>query len=77
MITDPGSALGASARERGFRHVWENEPDIGGRYSALSLFGVAPAALIDADGDGGGSKGSSDPLAQVLAGHPAYAVTAG
>jgi len=50
VITDPGSALGASARERGFRHVWENEPDIGGRYSALSLFGVAPAALIDADG---------------------------
>ena len=50
VITDPGSALGASARERGFLHVWENDPDIGGRYSALSLFGIAPAALIDVDG---------------------------
>ena len=43
--TDPGSALGELARERGFRAVFENPPDIGGRYSALSLFGLVPAAL--------------------------------
>ena len=51
VVTDPGSALGALARERGFAHVWENDPDIGGRYSALSLFGMVPAALIGVDGD--------------------------
>ncbi len=50
VITDPGSALGDLARERGFRHVWENDPDIGGRYSALSLFGIVPAALLGFDG---------------------------
>lgn len=51
VITDPGSALGDLARSRGFRRVFENNPDIGGRYAALSLFGIVPAALIDADGD--------------------------
>lgn len=51
VVTDPGSALGDLARERGFAEVFENNPDIGGRYSALSLFGMVPAALIDADGE--------------------------
>jgi glucose-6-phosphate isomerase len=50
VVTDPGSALAELARERRFRHVWENDPDIGGRYSALSLFGMVPAALSDVDG---------------------------
>jgi len=44
-VTDPGTSLGALARERGFRHVFENRPDIGGRYSALSYFGMVPAAF--------------------------------
>jgi transaldolase/glucose-6-phosphate isomerase len=44
-ITDPGSPLVDLARERGFRRVFENDPDIGGRYSVLSLFGLVPAAL--------------------------------
>ncbi len=44
-VTDPGSPLGELARERGFRHVFENDPDIGGRYSVLSYFGLVPAAL--------------------------------
>jgi len=43
-VTDPGSPLVELARERGFRHVFENDPDIGGRYSALSFFGLVPAA---------------------------------
>ena len=47
-ITDPGSSLLELARERGFRAVFENDPNIGGRYSALSLFGLVPAALIGA-----------------------------
>jgi transaldolase / glucose-6-phosphate isomerase len=48
-ITDPGSSLEALAREQGFRRVFHGAPDIGGRYSALSAFGVVPAALIGAD----------------------------
>jgi transaldolase / glucose-6-phosphate isomerase len=43
-VTDPGSPLVELARERGFRHVFENDPDIGGRYSVLSYFGLVPAA---------------------------------
>ena len=49
VITDPGSELGALARERGLADVFENRPDIGGRYSALSLFGVVPGLLMGAD----------------------------
>ena len=44
-VTDPGSPLVEIARERGFRHVFEADPDIGGRYSVLSHFGLVPAAL--------------------------------
>jgi glucose-6-phosphate isomerase len=49
VITDPGSQLAELARERGFAEVWENRPDIGGRYSALSLFGMVPGLLAGAD----------------------------
>ena len=48
-ITDPGSELERLARERGFRHVFTGEPTIGGRYSALSPFGIVPAALMGVD----------------------------
>jgi transaldolase / glucose-6-phosphate isomerase len=48
-ITDHGSGLEALARERGFRRTFLNDPDIGGRYSALSYFGLVPAALMGAD----------------------------
>jgi transaldolase / glucose-6-phosphate isomerase len=44
-VTDPGSPLVDLARERGFREVFENDPEIGGRYSVLSYFGLVPAAL--------------------------------
>jgi transaldolase / glucose-6-phosphate isomerase len=50
-VTDPGTPLADTARERGFRHLFENPPDIGGRYSALSLFGLVPAAVIGIDID--------------------------
>jgi transaldolase / glucose-6-phosphate isomerase len=50
-ITDPGSPLEAVARRRGFRKLFLNPPDVGGRYSALSLFGLVPGALIGADLD--------------------------
>ena len=48
-ITDPGSDLERVATERGFRRVFSGEPTIGGRYSALSPFGVVPAALMGID----------------------------
>ena len=48
-ITDPGSGLADLARELKFRHTFLNDPHIGGRYSALSYFGLFPAALIGVD----------------------------
>ena len=51
-ITDEGSILQKVGEEREFRRVFINRPDIGGRYSALSFFGLVPGALIGADVDG-------------------------
>ena len=48
-VTDPGTSLEALAGERGFRWTFANPPDIGGRYSALSFFGLVPAALSGVD----------------------------
>jgi glucose-6-phosphate isomerase len=48
-ITDPGSGLAALATEHGFRRTFLGDPDIGGRYSALSAFGIVPAALMGVD----------------------------
>src|SRR3954453_16081779 len=45
-VTDPGSPLADLGREQGFRRVFANDPDIGGRYSVLSYFGLVPAALM-------------------------------
>ncbi|MCF8242796.1 MAG: hypothetical protein K9J16_15565 [Melioribacteraceae bacterium] len=48
-ITDPGSGLESMARELNFRKIFLNDPNIGGRYSALSFFGMVPAALVGVD----------------------------
>ena len=48
-ITDPGSKLEELARDYGFRETFLNDPTIGGRYSALSYFGLVPAALVGVD----------------------------
>jgi len=48
-ITDPETSLADEATKRGFRRVFLNPPDIGGRYSALSYFGLVPAALGGVD----------------------------
>src|SRR5262249_32516437 len=48
-ITDPGSRLESLARERGFRRVFLNPPDVGGRYAALSPLALVPAALMGHD----------------------------
>ena len=50
-ITDAGTPLEELAAERGFRRTFLNPPDIGGRYSALSYFGLVPGALIGANLD--------------------------
>ena len=48
-ITDPGSPLVETAKELKFQQTFLNQPDIGGRYSALSYFGMVPAALMGLD----------------------------
>jgi len=48
-VTDPGSKLEEMAARLKFRKAFLNDPDVGGRYSALSFFGLAPAALIGVD----------------------------
>ncbi len=48
-ITDPGSPLDARAADEGFRAVAYGDPDVGGRFSALTAFGLLPAALLGID----------------------------
>jgi glucose-6-phosphate isomerase len=48
-VTDPGTILHRQAVDEDFHHVFLNPPDIGGRYSALSMFGLVPAAAIGMD----------------------------
>ena len=48
-ITDPGSQLVKTASDLGFQRTFLNQSDIGGRYSALSYFGMVPAALMGID----------------------------
>ncbi|HEV2071046.1 MAG TPA: hypothetical protein VGR26_14750 [Acidimicrobiales bacterium] len=48
-ISDPDTELARLGHRQGFRRVFESRPDIGGRYSALSYFGLVPAALLGVD----------------------------
>jgi transaldolase / glucose-6-phosphate isomerase len=48
-VTDPGTSLAQLGSEHGFRRVFENDPNIGGRYSVLSYFGLVPAAIAGYD----------------------------
>ena len=48
-VTDPGSKLEEAARHDGFRHIFHGDPSIGGRYSALSHFGMIPATAMGID----------------------------
>ena len=49
--TDPGTSLEALARKNNFRKIFSSDPEVGGRYSALTDFGMVPAALMDVDLD--------------------------
>lgn len=48
-VTDPGSGLEETAKSLNFRKIFLNNPDIGGRFSALSYFGLVPAAIVGVD----------------------------
>ena len=48
-VTDPGTQMVEVAKGHNFRRIFENDPNIGGRYSALSFFGMVPAALAGYD----------------------------
>ncbi len=48
-ITDPGSELEGKALDEGWRAIFHGSPDVGGRFSALSVFGLVPAALVGID----------------------------
>lgn len=48
-VTDPGTSLAETGRQREFRAVFETIPDVGGRFSALTHFGLVPAALLGID----------------------------
>jgi glucose-6-phosphate isomerase len=51
-ITDPGTSLEKMSHERSFRKTFLNPSDVGGRFSALTLFGLVPAVLAGADASG-------------------------
>lgn len=68
-ITDPGSSLQKLAAQHQFRTTFLNDPNIGGRYSALSHFGLVPAALVGVD--------VGKLLARAAAAHTAEAVRLG
>src|SRR5262245_36989889 len=72
-ITDPGTELERRANADGFRDVFLNPPDIGGRYSALSFFGMVPAALMGQDVEAIVHWG----LAMLAAAQPGYGEAAG
>ncbi len=49
IVTDPGSPLDKSAREAGYRKVFNADPQVGGRYSGLTAFGLVPSGLAGVD----------------------------
>ncbi|GAA4792677.1 glucose-6-phosphate isomerase [Actinomycetospora chlora] len=49
VVTDPGTKLGDLARDQGYRKLVEADPGVGGRYSALTAFGLVPSALTGVD----------------------------
>lgn len=51
-ITDPGSKMEQVARDDGFRHIFYGKPEVGGRFSALSAFGMTAAAAMGLDVEG-------------------------
>ena len=77
VVTDPGSPLSETAEEEGSRAVFLADPDVGGRYSALTAFGLVPAALAGVDVAGLLDEAAAlEPSLHKLAGNPALALGA-
>ncbi len=70
-VTDPGTPLAALGEDRGFRAVVLAPPDVGGRYSALTPFGLLPAAIMGVDVSG--LLDAAEDLAEAARGHRAAA----
>lgn len=51
VVTDPGSPMDSASREAGYRAVFNADPNVGGRYSALTAFGLVPSGLAGVDID--------------------------
>lgn len=49
IVTDPGSPLDKASREAGYRAIFNADPNVGGRYSALTAFGLVPSGLAGVD----------------------------
>ncbi|MEH0109898.1 glucose-6-phosphate isomerase [Tersicoccus sp. MR15.9] len=49
VVTDPGSPMDEASRAAGYRHVFNADPAVGGRYSALTAFGLVPSGLAGVD----------------------------
>ena len=75
-ITDPGSDLERRAHEQGWRACFSGEPTVGGRFSALSVFGLVPAALVGIDLGGflGHAKDAERACAEDSVDNPAIAL---
>jgi transaldolase/glucose-6-phosphate isomerase len=71
-VTDPGTPLERLARERGFAACFQAPPDVGGRYSALTVFGLLPAALIGLDIESilAGAREMADRCKNSFSGNP-------
>jgi RpiB/LacA/LacB family sugar-phosphate isomerase len=78
-ITDAGTPLDVMAKETGFRHTFLNPASIGGRYSALSFFGLVPAALIGVDVAGllGRARAMVEQCGNTVVAHESAAVRLG
>jgi transaldolase/glucose-6-phosphate isomerase len=78
-ITDPGTPLERLAAERGFRACFPHPTDVGGRYAALTVVGMLPAALLEVDGRALLERAAavSVPAARALGERVATAVRAG
>jgi len=59
-VTDPGSPLSELAVSKGFRRVFHAPSDVGGRFSALSVFGLLPAVLLGVDLDEWGRRAAAE-----------------
>ncbi len=57
VVTDPGSPLEKTAADEGYRAVFSADPHVGGRYSALTAFGLVPSGLAGADVDAPARRG--------------------